>query len=184
MRLMQHWTKGERRAFVGGMVLFVAGSAGLLTLDDALHAENARKRNKSEIRQTAASPQEEDMEKAMDEAVEKLDSFLAVLKAPKKNQEQFAIKFVVEIKDEGELLWMTEPKFDKGVFTGKLANEPALAKHLKNGQTIQVKEDDVVDWMYVEDGKLKGGYTIRVQRKYVQAAERSNFDANFKFKFE
>jgi hypothetical protein len=62
MPLMQHWTKGERRAFVGGMVLFVAGSAGLLTLDDALHAENARKRTKPEIRQTAASPQEEDME--------------------------------------------------------------------------------------------------------------------------
>jgi uncharacterized protein YegJ (DUF2314 family) len=183
MPLMQHWTKGER-GFVGGMVLFVAGSAGLLTLDDALHAQGARKRNKPEIRQTAASPQEEDMEKAMDEAVEKLDSFLAVLKAPKKNQEQFAVKFIIEVKDEGELLWMSEPKFDKGVFTGKLANQPALAKHLMLGQTIQVKEDDVVDWMYVQDGKLQGGYTIRVQRKYTQAAERGKFDSQFKFKFE
>jgi uncharacterized protein YegJ (DUF2314 family) len=184
MVLMQQLTKGERRGFVGGMVLFVAGSAGLLTLDDALHAENVRKRNKSEIRQTAATPQEEDMEKAMDEAVEKLDKFLAVLKAPKKNQDQFAIKFIVEVKDEGELLWLNELKFDKGVFTGKVANQPALAKNLKMGDTVQVKEDDVVDWMYVEDGKLQGGYTIRTQRKYVQAAERKKFDEQFKFKFE
>ncbi|HVJ68710.1 MAG TPA: DUF2314 domain-containing protein [Caulifigura sp.] len=180
---MQHWTKGERRGFVGGMVLFVAGSAGLLTLDDALHADNARKRTRSEIKQTAANPQEEEMEKAMDEAVEKLDNFNAVLKAPKKTQEQFAIKFIVEVKDEGEMLWLSEPKFDKGVYTGKLANQPALAKHLKMGEVIKVKEDDVVDWMYVEDGKLMGGYTIRAQRKFVQAAELKKFDDQFKFKF-
>ncbi|QDT52296.1 hypothetical protein Pan44_03050 [Caulifigura coniformis] len=184
MVLMQHWTKGERRGFLGGMMLFVAGSAGLLTLDDALQAENARKRHKPEIRQTSASPQEEEMEKAMDEAVDKLDNFLAVLKTPKKNQEQFAIKFFVELKDDAELLWLNELKFEKGVFTGKLANQPALAKHLKMGETLKVKEDDVVDWMYVEDGKLQGGYTIRVQRKYVQAAERKKFDDQFKFKFE
>ncbi len=180
---MHNWTKGERRGFVGGMVLFVAGSAGLLALDDALHAENARKRGKSEIRQTNATPQEEAMEKAMDEAVEKLDNFLAALKAPKKNQDQFAIKFFVEVKDEAELLWLNEPKFEKGVFTGKLANQPAIAKHLKMGEVIKVKEDDVVDWMYVEDGKLVGGYTIRVQRKFIQAAELKKFDEQFKFKF-
>ncbi len=184
MVLMQNWTKGERRGFVGGMVLFVAGSAGLLTLDNSLHADNARKRNKSEVRQTAATPQEEEMEKAMDEAVEKLDNFLAVLKAPKKNQDQFAIKFIVDVKDEAELLWLNEPKFEKGVFTGKLANQPAIAKHLKMGEAIKVKEDDVVDWMYVEEGKLQGGYTIRVQRKFIQAAERKKFDDQFKFKFE
>src|SRR5690606_33377328 len=115
MLFMHNWTKGERRGFVGGMVLFVAGSAGLLTLGDALHAQGARKRNKSEIRQTSASPQEEETEKAMDEAVEKLDSFINVLKAPKKNQEQFAVKFFVEIKDEAELLWLYEPKFENGV---------------------------------------------------------------------
>jgi uncharacterized protein YegJ (DUF2314 family) len=120
----------------------------------------------------------------MDEAVEKLDTFLAVLKAPKKNQDQFSVKFIVEVKDQAELMWLNDLKFDKGVFTGKLANDPALAKHLKMGQTIQVKEDDVVDWMYVEDGKLKGGYTIRVQRKYTQAAQLKAFEANFKFKFE
>ena len=42
----------------------------------------------------------------------------------------------------------------------------------------------MVDWMYVENGKLQGGYTIRVQRKFVQAAERPKFDEQFKFKFE
>ena len=183
MVLMTQLTKGERRGFVGGMVLFVAGSAGLMTLDDSLHAENARKRTKAEVKQVAASPQEEAMEKAMDEAVEKLDNFIAVLKTPKKGQEQFSVKFIVEVKDEAEMLWLTEPKFDKGVFTGKLANQPAIAKHLKMGEVIKVKEDDVVDWMYVEDGKLQGGYTIRAQRKFVQAAELKKFDDQFKFKF-
>lgn len=184
MALMHQWTKGEKRGFVGGMVLFVVGSAGLLTLDDALHADGVRQRNKPDIQKVAASPQEEAMEKAMDEAVEKLDTFNAVLKAPKKNQEQFSIKFLVEVKNEAELLWLTEPKFEKGEYTGKVANQPALAKHLKPGETIKVKEDDVVDWMYVEDGKLKGGYTIRAQRKFTQAAEIKKFDDQFKFKFE
>jgi uncharacterized protein YegJ (DUF2314 family) len=184
MVLMQQWTKGEKRGFVGGMLLFVLGSAGLLTLDDTLHADSIRKRNKSEIRQTAATPQEEAMEKAMDEAVESLDNFNAVLKAPKKNQEQFAVKFMVEVKDEAELLWLSDPKFDKGVYTGKVANQPAIAKHLKPGEMIKVKEDDVVDWMYVEDGKLKGGFTIRAQRKFTTATELKKFDDQFKFKFD
>jgi uncharacterized protein YegJ (DUF2314 family) len=178
-------TKVERRGFVGGLVLFVLGSAGWLSFDDALQADApVRKRTKPAVQQTAASPQEEEMEKAMDAAVENLDKFLAVLKAPKKTQEQFAVKFVVEVKDEAELLWMNEPKFEKGVFTGKLANVPALAKHLKAGDVVKVKEDDVVDWMYVEDGKLQGGYTIRAQRKFIQATDRKKFDDQFKFKFE
>ncbi len=184
MAFMHQWTRGEIRGFVGGMCLFVFGSAGLLTLENSLQADGVRKRTKSDVKQVAASPQEEEMEKAMDMAVETLDKFNAVLKAPKKTQDQFAVKFIVEVKDEAELLWLTEVKFDKGVYTGKLANQPAIATTLKKDQVLQVKEDDVIDWMYVDDGKLQGGYTIRAQRKFIQATERKKFDDQFKFKFE
>jgi len=46
---------------------------------------------------------------------------------------------------------------------------------LEAGEKIRVDEEDIVDWMIVEDGKLVGGYTIRLAVERMSPEERERF---------
>jgi uncharacterized protein YegJ (DUF2314 family) len=113
-----------------------------------------------------------------------LDEFDAVLKKPAANQKDFAVKYLAEQGDEAEYLWANELKFDGKKYTGKVANDPSYVKSIKMGQAITLKPEEIDDWMYVENGKLKGGFTIRAQRNMLKGEERKKFDEQFKFQFE
>jgi len=36
---------------------------------------------------------------------------------------------------------------------------PRLVKKVKVGQTIRFREDEIVDWLYQQDGKMIGNFT-------------------------
>jgi uncharacterized protein YegJ (DUF2314 family) len=192
MFMTNRWTRFERRSAIAGLVLFVAGLAGAFDgLGDAVRAETkpAKGRRKVEIQKVAgvdpnSKEFEEKMEKAMDQAFEKLDDFIAVLKKPKPTQADFAIKYLAIEGDEGEYVWASGLKYGNKEFTGKIDNKPQFVKKVKFGDPITIKEDDVVDWMYIEDGKLQGGYTLRAQRAMLTGEDRKKFDEQFKFKWE
>jgi uncharacterized protein YegJ (DUF2314 family) len=46
---------------------------------------------------------------------------------------------------------------------------------LELGEEITINEEDIVDWMLVEDGKLIGGYTIRLAAQRMSPEERERF---------
>jgi uncharacterized protein YegJ (DUF2314 family) len=48
---------------------------------------------------------------------------------------------------------------------------------VKVGDTVQISNDNISDWMYVDGIKLRGGYTIRLLRKRMTETERKQFDA-------
>jgi uncharacterized protein YegJ (DUF2314 family) len=52
------------------------------------------------------------------------------------------------------------------------------------GQKVSVEPAKISDWMFVEDRKLVGGYTIRVLRDSVPASERAEFDKSVPFVIE
>jgi uncharacterized protein YegJ (DUF2314 family) len=192
MFMMNRLTRTEKRSLALGTMLFLAGASGMLSFlqDDSQGADRERRqRSRQEVKQTAgvdANQQqfEEKMDAAMDAAFAKLDDFIAVVAKPRPTQQEFAVKFLIEEGDEGEYLWMNEVKHEGKAFSGKLANVPQVTKKHKMGDPLKIKEDDVVDWMYVEGGKLKGGYTIRAQREMLTGEARKKFDEQFKFKFE
>ncbi len=39
-------------------------------------------------------------------------------------------------------------------------NEPHYVGYLESGQRVRIQRDEIDDWMYFEDGSLRGGYTI------------------------
>ena len=41
---------------------------------------------------------------------------------------------------------------------------------------------ELTDWMYFEDGKVVGGYTIRVLRTRMNAEDGAEFDRQMQFK--
>ena len=69
-------------------------------------------------------------------------------------------------------------------FRGIVANEPEMLSKVKVGQSILVPAADVSDWMYVEIGKLVGGYSSRVLRDNLSATERAEFDKSMPYSFD
>jgi uncharacterized protein YegJ (DUF2314 family) len=54
---------------------------------------------------------------------------------------------------------------------------PESTTDVKIGDKIQILNDNISDWMYVDNQKLRGGFTIRVLRKRMTESERKQFDA-------
>jgi uncharacterized protein YegJ (DUF2314 family) len=104
------------------------------------------------------------MSAAIAKAQGSLDTFRGVLAAPPAGAKDFSIKvgFAWGIKDDREHIWLTEPKLAATTVTGTINNEPVDAISLKLGQVVTAPLKDVSDWMYVENGVLRGGYTLRV----------------------
>ena len=61
-------------------------------------------------------------------------------------------------------------------FYGVVANLPESTTEVSLGDTIQIANENISDWMYVENQKLHGGYTIRLLRSRMTESERKQFD--------
>jgi uncharacterized protein YegJ (DUF2314 family) len=99
------------------------------------------------------------MAAAMRKARATLKDFLALAKKPGEKMEGFAVKVAVHDKGRGEYFWILpfEQKGDR--FTGAINNTPRSVRNVTNGQTISFSESEIADWMYMDNGQMKGNYT-------------------------
>ena len=138
--------------------------------------------NKAKMEPAAAptvhmvSDEDADMNSAMKTARETLDKFNAALKSKNPKLDNFAIKVRFDAPSGGEHIWVGEVSLKKGKYSGVVGNVPERTTDVKLGDTIEIVNDNISDWMYLEGGKLHGGYTIRVLRKRMPDAERKQFD--------
>lgn len=102
------------------------------------------------------------MQKAIAEARGSVDRFIAALQNPSPTQESFSIKMLVEDGEKGEHMWLFPVEFQDGVFKGQVNNDPADLPNVKFGDERSVSQDQITDWMYMEEGRIAGGYTLRV----------------------
>lgn len=118
-------------------------------------------------------------DKEMNEAIEKanktLTDFNSALINPKIEVKALKVKFKNET--DVEHIWLSDVKFKDGKYSGVLDNEPEYIKDHKIGDLINVDNKDISDWMYIENGKLFGGYTIKVLRNQMSDNEKEQFDA-------
>ena len=76
-------------------------------------------------------------------------------------------------------LWLTSVQYNEAerIFVGRFFEVPdALTKWHRVGQTLGFEADDVFDWMVLDEGRLFGGYTIRVARAHVEEKRRAEYD--------
>ena len=86
------------------------------------------------------------------------------------------------IKDgKAEHIWLAGVHFNGNRFVGVVDNRPSYISGLKIGDRASVNPDEVIDWSYVEDGRLVGGYTIRVLYSELTPAEREDFEKKADF---
>jgi uncharacterized protein YegJ (DUF2314 family) len=121
------------------------------------------------------------MAEAMKKARTTVDQFIQALKQPKSTQSGFSVKTPIRDGDSTEYMWLNPVSFRNGKFVGKINNEPDTVTTVKLGDEITIEKDGIADWMYIDNRKLVGGYSIRVLRDMTPKEKRAEFDRGFPF---
>jgi uncharacterized protein YegJ (DUF2314 family) len=100
-----------------------------------------------------------DMAAAFRKARETLPEFLALARAPRPTATNLAVKIAIPAGDDDEYFWVAQfaPRGDK--YGGRINNTPRAAKQVKLGQVVEISEAEIVDWLYMEGGKMRGNFT-------------------------
>ena len=125
---------------------------------------------------------------AMHEAVTKarktVGKFIGALQHPTTGQTDFEVKKLFVQGNNVEHIWLSDVVFTGSRFQGRLDNTPQKIRGLKVGQLVSVNPNEISDWVYIDNGKLVGGYTIRVHYNELTPDQKKEFDrqANFRMK--
>lgn len=121
---------------------------------------------------------------AIDKARKTFGEFKTAFEKKTPQQDFFSVKLLVEEGEHQEHVWTTPVRFEADEYYGTLDNEPYQIKKYVVGDELHAPVDQISDWMYVEDGKLVGGYTLRVVRDSLTKEQQAAFDSNLPFKIE
>jgi uncharacterized protein YegJ (DUF2314 family) len=130
---------------------------------------------------TYVSDDDPRMNAAMEKARSTVGTFISALKAPKAGQAAFSVKMAFTDGSATEHMWLTPVNYDGRSFQGTVNNQPEKVKNVTMGQKVTVEPSKISDWMYVENRKLVGGYTLRVLRDALPPNERAGFDKSVPF---
>jgi uncharacterized protein YegJ (DUF2314 family) len=116
-----------------------------------------------------------DLESAIEEARATLDVFIQKIGTPYPDRTFVAVKVRFSPPDESpQDIWVDEVTYSNGVFHGSMGDDIPSLK-LSMGEKVKIEKEDIVDWMIVEDGKLIGGYTIRLAVRRMSPEEKERF---------
>ncbi len=112
-----------------------------------------------------------------------VDKFIQALDTRTQDQKSFAILVKIENELAVEHVWAANIKLEDNRFVAQISEAPKEIHSVHQGDSIKVKQNEILDWMYVDDGKLVGGYTIRAMRDMLTQKERDGFDQSIPFHF-
>lgn len=96
-------------------------------------------------------------------AVATLDGFLDVALSHRAGTSKHAIKLAIADRGETEVFWLNDIQREaNGRLSARIDNTPTLVKTVKLGQRLEFGRGDIVDWMYVQNGRMVGNHTICV----------------------
>ena len=98
--------------------------------------------------------------------------FLKAFSDKPENSESFSAKFPFDAPDQKEFMWVEVVSINGDTVVGRLGNDPVWVKDLKLGDEVKMKVSQLSDWMYVKDGEIVGGYTVKVLMEKQQQEEK------------
>lgn len=115
------------------------------------------------------------MEAAFQQARDTLDSFIEKISTSHPNRTLIAVKVRFVLPDGSiQDLWVDRISYRDGSFRGTMGDDIPSLK-LSIDDKITIKRIHIVDWMIVEDGKLIGGYTIRLAFQRMTPEQKERF---------
>lgn len=118
-----------------------------------------------------------EMNHAILTAIQTLDTFKVALLSKNKNYKYFALKSRFITPNGSEHIWLRNIIIKDKKYVGIVANLPESISNIKIGDTIRILKNNISDWMYIDNNKLRGGYTIHLLRKRMTDSEKKQFDA-------
>ena len=104
--------------------------------------------------------------KAIHNARETLPQFLALAKHPTPTMDGFSVEIAVLGKTGVEFADVRHR------FVGQMKDAPQSIVNLKMGDTVAFAKDEIIDWMYLDAGCMKGNYSGRAIVRSAQPKDR------------
>jgi uncharacterized protein YegJ (DUF2314 family) len=105
---------------------------------------------------------DEEIERIAENARRALPIFFRNLARPEKGANNFYVKYPISSDDGSvEQVWLANIRFKNNRYYGTLANTIKSIDRRKKGDTIIINTDKITDWMYIQDGKIIGGRSIK-----------------------
>lgn len=125
------------------------------------------------------------MEHAVRRARRNVRQFITALQNPPPNTRDFQVKKLFIAPDgTAEHIWLADVHFTGNRFVGVVDNRPNKLPNVKLGSKASVNPDEVTDWSYVENGRLVGGYTIRMLYAEMSDQEKQQFEKQADFRID
>jgi len=121
---------------------------------------------------------------AIVEARRTVGEFLRAYRARGSAERDFRIKMLVAERGLVEQFWVSVESATDDSFTGTIGNHPGDVTGVKYAERVTVPAGEISDWMYVENGVLRGGYSVRLMRDRLQPEERPAFEREMGFRIE
>ena len=112
-----------------------------------------------------AESNDPELEKAKQDALSNLDSFIESYNAHSSDLVyEYYLKIDFIDNEEHEHMWVLVNKIENEQFEGVLSNEPQIIKNIKFGDLVKIKRDQIEDWiiMNTETDEMEGGYSVKV----------------------
>jgi uncharacterized protein YegJ (DUF2314 family) len=124
----------------------------------------------------AVESADEELAKIAEEARGSLHDFIQTLQRPGPGEGEFCVKYGFDAEQgsgfDKEYLWLSDISFRDGFYFGKIVNIPQYIPYFKQGDTVSFMIDDVVDWMYQDNGRIAGGKSIKYLIEQIDEEDR------------
>lgn len=97
----------------------------------------------------------------------------------------FSIKHPFVDGEQVEHMWVAVTRVrDDGTYVGTVANAPVYVSTPAEGQEVEIPPDSISDWMYVDNGVLRGGFTTRALYESLDPEQKRRFREEVPFRLE
>ncbi len=124
------------------------------------------------------------IEAATREARASLEGFIRPLSNPSPGQTDFSVKVPVREGAGTHYLWLQQIALDGSNFSGVLGPDAAGLNGHSPGERVTISSREIADWMFVENEKLVGGFSLRAIRERLSGEARRQFEKSMWFRFE
>ncbi len=167
-------------AFAAGQAVALGFAA--LMLYAGIRALSMERGQRKPDRMVRFKSGDREMDAAIEEARRNFSDFMRAFQEPGEQQHGFQLKVAFVDDDEVEQVWVADlGRTDTG-FRGVLASEPLLPS-LQYKQPVEFERNRITDWMFIDHGRLVGGYTTRLIRRRMSPEERASFDTTAGYSF-
>jgi uncharacterized protein YegJ (DUF2314 family) len=119
---------------------------------------------------------DEEFNAAVEDAHGTLNILREALLSPKASYSFVGLKVRFKGRETFEDMWTELIDYYDGSFTIRMIVGVTVERGLNADRFVTVSSEDVLDWMILEeDGKLIGGYTIRLSYEHMMPEEREEF---------